>query len=87
MQSYETRQKEYAFKGQKHFYFMTLNGNEVIDAGAKGNLGRFINHSCEPNCRTEKWMVNGEICVGIFSMQDLKKVGSPALAILRVSFQ
>ncbi|KFK42127.1 histone-lysine n-methyltransferase setd2 [Arabis alpina] len=73
MQSYESRQKEYASKGQKHFYFMTLNGNEVIDAGAKGNLGRFINHSCEPNCRTEKWMVNGEICVGIFSMQDLKK--------------
>ncbi|XP_020889612.1 histone-lysine N-methyltransferase ASHH2 isoform X2 [Arabidopsis lyrata subsp. lyrata] len=73
MQSYDTRQKEYACKGQKHFYFMTLNGNEVIDAGAKGNLGRFINHSCEPNCRTEKWMVNGEICVGIFSMKDLKK--------------
>ncbi|KAJ0241435.1 Histone-lysine N-methyltransferase ASHH2 [Hirschfeldia incana] len=73
MQSYESRQKDYASMGQKHFYFMTLNGNEVIDAGAKGNLGRFINHSCEPNCRTEKWMVNGEICVGIFSMQDLKK--------------
>ncbi|KAL1214561.1 Histone-lysine N-methyltransferase ASHH2 [Cardamine amara subsp. amara] len=73
MQSYESRQKDYASKGQKHFYFMTLNGNEVIDAGAKGNLGRFINHSCEPNCRTEKWMVNGEICVGIFAMQDLKK--------------
>ncbi|XP_010537359.1 PREDICTED: histone-lysine N-methyltransferase ASHH2 [Tarenaya hassleriana] len=73
LQAYEARQKDYAAKGQKHFYFMTLNGNEVIDAGSKGNLGRFINHSCEPNCRTEKWMVNGEICVGIFSLQDIKK--------------
>ncbi|XP_071703563.1 uncharacterized protein [Rutidosis leptorrhynchoides] len=54
IRSYEARQKEYASKGHKHFYFMTLNGNEVIDACAKGNLGRFINHSCEPNCCTEK---------------------------------
>lgn len=30
---------------------------QVIDAGAKGNLGRFINHSCEPNCRTEKVII------------------------------
>ncbi|MQL70560.1 hypothetical protein Taro_002870 [Colocasia esculenta] len=52
---------------------MTLNGNEVvIDACAKGNLGRFINHSCEPNCRTEKWMVNGEVCIGLFAIRDIK---------------
>ena len=29
MQTFETRQNEYAMKGQKHFYFMTLNANEV----------------------------------------------------------
>lgn len=29
MNAYETRQKEYALKGHKHFYFMTLNGSEV----------------------------------------------------------
>lgn len=30
---------------------------QVIDASAKGNLGRFINHSCDPNCRTEKVII------------------------------
>ncbi|KAL2638326.1 hypothetical protein AAZV13_06G107900 [Glycine max] len=73
MQAYEARQREYALKGHRHFYFMTLNGSEVIDASAKGNLGRFINHSCDPNCRTEKWMVNGEICIGLFALRDIKK--------------
>ncbi|KAJ4953619.1 hypothetical protein NE237_030451 [Protea cynaroides] len=73
LHAYEARQRDYAFRGQKHFYFMTLNGSEVIDACAKGNLGRFINHSCEPNCRTEKWMVNGEICIGLFAIRDIKK--------------
>ncbi|XP_042482254.1 histone-lysine N-methyltransferase ASHH2 [Macadamia integrifolia] len=73
LHDYEARQREYASRGQKHFYFMTLNGSEVIDACAKGNLGRFINHSCEPNCRTEKWMVNGEICIGLFAIRDIKK--------------
>lgn len=73
MPAYEARQREYASKGHKHFYFMTLNGSEVIDACAKGNLGRFINHSCEPNCRTEKWMVNGEVCIGLFAIRDIKK--------------
>ncbi|GAB4862111.1 hypothetical protein Ancab_037363 [Ancistrocladus abbreviatus] len=73
LQTYEARQREYASKGHKHFYFMTLNGNEVIDACNKGNLGRFINHSCDPNCRTEKWMVNGEICIGLFAVRNIKK--------------
>ncbi|CAM0945682.1 unnamed protein product [Alopecurus aequalis] len=71
--AYESRQRYYASKGQKHFYFMALNGGEVIDACTKGNLGRFINHSCSPNCCTEKWMVNGEVCIGIFAMRNIKK--------------
>ncbi|XP_043714929.1 uncharacterized protein LOC122663308 [Telopea speciosissima] len=73
LHAYEARQRTYASQGQKHFYFMTLNGSEIIDACAKGNLGRFINHSCEPNCRTEKWMVNGEVCIGLFAIRDIKK--------------
>jgi len=30
--TYETRQRDYASRGQKHFYFMTLNGGEVWPA-------------------------------------------------------
>ena len=33
-----------------NFYMMTLNGSRIIDAGPKGNLSRFMNNSCEPNC-------------------------------------
>ncbi|KAF5199229.1 Histone-lysine n-methyltransferase ashh2 [Thalictrum thalictroides] len=73
LNAYEARQREYASRGQKHFYFMTLNGSEVIDACAKGNLGRFINHSCDPNCSTEKWIVNGEVCIGLFAIRNIKK--------------
>lgn len=73
MKEHNARQQEYARRGQKHFYFMTLNSNEVIDACVKGNLGRYINHSCNPNCQTEKWTVNGEVCVGFFALRDLVK--------------
>jgi len=73
IQAYEARRKEYASRSQMHAYFMTLNRIEVIDACVKGNLGRFINHSCDPNCQTEKWMVNGEVCIGLFAIRDIKK--------------
>ena len=36
-------------------YFLNLDSQYVIDASRRGNVGRFINHSCDPNTRTEKW--------------------------------
>lgn len=43
-----------------------------IDASRKGNLARYINHSCDPNCATRKWVVNGETRIGIFAIEDIK---------------
>lgn len=50
---------------------MKISSNEVIDPTFKGNMARFINHSCDPNCITQKWNVLGETCVGIFAIRDI----------------
>ena len=70
-QEFKARKERYHDEGQRHFYFMTLSNTETIDAHRKGHLGRFLNHSCEPNCKPEKWQVNGELCVGIFANRDI----------------
>lgn len=33
-----------------HTFLFTLNDEYVIDANVDGNIARFINHSCAPNC-------------------------------------
>jgi histone-lysine N-methyltransferase SETD2 len=37
-----------------HHYFMALRNGAVIDATVKGNLSRFLNHSCDANLETQK---------------------------------
>lgn len=34
-----------------HTFLFTLNDDYVIDANFEGNAARWINHSCDPNCR------------------------------------
>lgn len=34
-------------------------------------MGRFINHSCDPNCETQKWNVGAELAVGFFALHDI----------------
>lgn len=40
---------------RKHFYIITVGGGKYVDASFKGNSSRFINHSCNPNCKPEIW--------------------------------
>lgn len=66
------RVKEYSTMNDS--YFMQLDSKNVIDATKKGNNARFINHSCDPNSRAEKWIVNGKHRVGIFSRKLIKQL-------------
>ncbi|XP_032434421.1 histone-lysine N-methyltransferase NSD3 isoform X4 [Xiphophorus hellerii] len=55
-----------------NFYMLTLTKDRVIDAGPKGNSSRFMNHSCSPNCETQKWTVNGDVRIGLFALCDIE---------------
>ncbi|KAJ5641525.1 WW/Rsp5/WWP [Penicillium lividum] len=64
---FRKRMRDYDDQGIKHFYFMSLNKGEFVDATKRGNLGRFCNHSCNPNCYVDKWVVGEKMRMGIFA--------------------
>jgi uncharacterized protein len=53
------REAKYLEKG--HIWCFKLTSRTVIDAGVGGNIARFINHSCTPNCYIQ--IIDGVIWV------------------------
>lgn len=45
---------------------MAFDQNMIIDA-TTGSIARFVNHSCDPNCRMEKWIVHGQPRMALFA--------------------
>lgn len=70
--TFRRRTIQYDDEGIKHFYFMSLTKSEFVDATKKGNLGRFCNHSCNPNCYVDKWVVGDKLRMGIFAERNIK---------------
>lgn len=50
----------------KCYYLMAFDQNMIIDA-TTGSIARFVNHSCAPNCRMEKWIVHGQPRMALFA--------------------
>lgn len=71
-ESYRRVQAEY--KDRHDFYFLDYDGDEVVDAGLKGNAARFANHSCGPNCKMIRWRLadSDEWQIGLFALKDIK---------------
>lgn len=53
-QKFRKRARKYSKDDVQHFYFMALSSDYFLDASEKGNVSRFINHSCDPNAETQK---------------------------------
>lgn len=54
-----------------HHYAMKLEKGFVIDAYTKGNLSRFVNHSCDPNSEVQKFHVNGTTRMALYTKRDI----------------
>lgn len=71
LKQYEKRAVAYSRMKNTHEYIMQLSSDCMIDAKKKGNISRFSNHSCDPNAESQKWIVNGETRIGLFSIKDI----------------
>ncbi|MCO5578061.1 hypothetical protein L7F22_031899 [Adiantum nelumboides] len=56
---------------ESNFYMCEINREMVIDATFKGNISRFINHSCCPNTQLQKWQIDEEMRIGVFAISDI----------------
>lgn len=61
------------YSNENHHYCMRFEKGLVIDAYRLGNIIRFVNHSCEPNCQIQKWTVNGVSRLALYAIEDIEK--------------
>lgn len=55
-----------------HTFYFSIDDDTVVDANVDGNMARWINHSCEPNCEAETVEVKGETRIFISALRDIE---------------
>ena len=62
------RRDEEERKHRHHTFLFILNSRVVIDARYGGNISRFINHSCDPNCEAR----HEASSIWIYAIRDIR---------------
>ncbi|KAI0886062.1 SET domain-containing protein [Annulohypoxylon maeteangense] len=60
------RRMNEVYKHNQCYYLMSFDQNMIIDA-TTGSIARFVNHSCDPNCKMVKWIVSGQPRMALFA--------------------
>ncbi|KAL7567831.1 hypothetical protein ACA910_000577 [Epithemia clementina (nom. ined.)] len=60
------------YQHERRLYIMALDDKVYLDAKKAGGWARFINHSCNPNCKVEKWRVKGVYRAAVVALRDIK---------------
>lgn len=63
-----------------------LDDDRVVDATISGGLARYINHSCNPNCVTEKVEVDRELRIIIFAKRRIARGEEVSISGFSLSF-
>jgi histone-lysine N-methyltransferase SETD1 len=66
------REHQYEKMGIGSSYLFRLDEDAVVDATRTGNLARFINHSCDPNCIAKIITVENEKKIVIYAKSDIE---------------
>ncbi|XP_041642937.1 histone-lysine N-methyltransferase SETD1B-A-like [Cheilinus undulatus] len=67
----DMREQKYEEEGIGSSYLFRVDQDTIIDATKCGNLARFINHSCNPNCYAKIITVDSEKKIVIYSRQPI----------------
>jgi len=54
------------------YMFRIPDEEETVDATMKGNIARYINHSCKPNAKTNHIVIGGQKKIIIYAIRDIK---------------
>ena len=68
----EKREREYELAKIGSDYMFRIDNLEVCDATKQGNVARFINASCDPNCYTKIITLDGKQRIVIYAKKDIK---------------
>eukprot|EP00698_Gefionella_okellyi_P014597 TRINITY_DN4050_c0_g1_i1.p1 TRINITY_DN4050_c0_g1~~TRINITY_DN4050_c0_g1_i1.p1 ORF type:complete len:1234 (+),score=350.94 TRINITY_DN4050_c0_g1_i1:44-3745(+) len=67
----DIREKRYEKVGIGSSYLFRIDDDAIIDATRVGNLSRFINHCCDPNCNAKVITVDNKQKVVIYAAKDI----------------
>ncbi|CAI8015285.1 Histone-lysine N-methyltransferase SETD1B-A, partial [Geodia barretti] len=67
----DERERRYEAAGIGSSYLFRVDHDYIIDATRNGNMARFINHCCDPNCYAKVISVGTQKKIVIYSKRDI----------------
>jgi hypothetical protein len=68
----DLRERRYARAGMHIYLFRLANTEWIIDSTVRGGPARFLNHSCNPNCRSRVLNVGNSQIISFYAIRHIK---------------